>query len=677
MMTKAESKEIRFYVKHRTAIFWFLLLLFYEVLLRLSTANVFWSVSLPVMALVCLPYALLINALLSLMSRRVARVVGGITLLALSIVYISQLVYHSIFFTFYSLFSAANGGQVLEFWEVALRAAGKNIVWIILYLIPLFLFLFKVYRLFPEKSAGLRANRTKLAVGVLSVCALFVVFTPLVRDPSSEYSLRLGQSDIKTSSNTIGMLPAMEIDWMSSVVPARAYSALKTPQPTWLEEPAPSPEATPSPSAASSDDSSPAPTPTPAWMGKVNELDIDFAALAQSAENKTVMQLHEYFGGVAATSQNDHTGIYEGYNLIMITAEAFSRYAVDETLTPTLYKMAHEGMYFTDFYNPIWSVSTSDGEYVACTGLFPKSGVWSFYKSAENDLPFVLGNQLNKLGYETRAYHDHSYKYYHRDVSHPNMGYDYKGVGNGLDIEKTWPESDVEMMEKTVPEYIGAEKFHTYYMTVSGHMNYSFSGNAMSYKHREAVAGLSYSEAARAYLACQIELDQALAYLLDQLRQAGVADKTLIVLSGDHYPYGLEVSQISELAGHDVEKTFELYKSTLICYVDGMTPETVTRPCSSIDILPTVSNLLGLEYDSRLLMGSDVFSNAPPLVMFQDRSFITDKGAYDAKKKSFSSFEGADIPEGYREYISKQIESKFMASKGILEQDYYRSLGID
>jgi len=51
--------------------------------------------------------------------------------------------------------------------------------------------------------------------------------------------------------------------------------------------------------------------------------------------------------------------------------------------------------------------ATSDGEYVATTGLLPKSGVWSMYQSGDNAMPFAMGNQLRRLGYTTRAWHNH------------------------------------------------------------------------------------------------------------------------------------------------------------------------------------------------------------------------------------------------------------------------------
>jgi phosphoglycerol transferase MdoB-like AlkP superfamily enzyme len=282
-----------------------------------------------------------------------------------------------------------------------------------------------------------------------------------------------------------------------------------------------------------------------------------------------------------------------------------------------------------------------------------------------------MGNQFKKLGYNTRAYHDHTYTYYRRNLSHPNMGYDYKGLGNGLKLIKTWPESDLEMMEITIPEFINDEKFHTYYMTVSGHMLYTFEGNAMAQKNRKYVDGLPYSSDSKAYLACHIELDRALEYLIEKLEEAGKADNTVIALSPDHYPYGLPKKNIDELSKHEVEENFELYKSTLILWKKGMSPVVISKPCSGIDIIPTLSNLFGLDYDSRLFAGKDILSNSEPLVIFQNRSFITDKIMYNHPDKKIISTDGKKPEDDYIEKMMTIVNDKFKYSAKILENDYY------
>jgi len=103
-------------------------------------------------------------------------------------------------------------------------------------------------------------------------------------------------------------------------------------------------------------------------------------------------------------------------------------------------------------------------------------------------------------------------------------------------------------------------------------------------------------------------------------------------------------------------------------------PIKVEKIGSSLDILPTVLNLFGVEYDSRLLIGRDILSDSDPLVIFSDRSFITDKGRYNAITGEFTANEGTEIEEGYVEKISKIIYQKYQMSRLILENDYYRTI---
>ena len=186
-----------------------------------------------------------------------------------------------------------------------------------------------------------------------------------------------------------------------------------------------------------------------------NKMDIDFTALSEGASSTTA-SLNRYFAGKAATQQNEYTGLFEGKNLILITAEAFSPYVISEELTPTLYRLTHEGFVFNNFYQPGWGQSTTGGEFAVMTGIIPTwvNNNLSFYVSHRDYMPFALGNQFRALGYNTFAYHNNSYTYYNRHLTHPNLGYDYYGVGNGLLVTggSDWPYSDEEMVMNTVDD---------------------------------------------------------------------------------------------------------------------------------------------------------------------------------------------------------------------------------
>jgi phosphoglycerol transferase MdoB-like AlkP superfamily enzyme len=312
-----------------------------------------------------------------------------------------------------------------------------------------------------------------------------------------------------------------------------------------------------------------------------------------------------------------------------------------------------------------------------CTGLLPMSVKNTFAKTYEDYFAFALPHVLAPKGYSATAFHNNSGTVYDRVLSHPNLGYDFYYKGNGLDVSG-WPQSDLEMMQQSLPMYIDQEPFIGYYMTVSGHLNYNFSGNSQSSKHKEEVADLPYSDGCKAYIACHIELDLAMEYLLNELEAAGIADHTLIVMVADHYPYGLSDEEISEFLGHEVETTFERYKSTLVLYTPNKNDsEIVTKPCEAIDVLPTVLNMLGADYDSRLITGRDIFADEPGLVIFPSRSFITDDYSFKYSGKVVTPFTEREISEDELKTMRKQVDNAFYVSSQIASLDYYRILGLD
>jgi phosphoglycerol transferase MdoB-like AlkP superfamily enzyme len=386
-----------------------------------------------------------------------------------------------------------------------------------------------------------------------------------------------------------------------------------------------------------------------------------------------VKEVHQYFASRTPSNKNAKTGMFKDCNLILITAEAFSHLAVSEEMTPTLYSMMHEGFYFTDYYVPDWGVSTTDGEYAHLTGTVPKDGVWSFKRSSGNYMPLTMNQQLLKLGYNSYAYHGHTHTYYGRDQYLGNLGYNYKGLGGGLEVTKQWPESDVEVVDLSTADFVNQQPFSVYYMTISGHREFNFSGNSMAAKNKELVADLPYSNNVRAYIATQLELEHSMGLLLQRLEEAGVLENTVIVLTADHYPNGLTPEEMGELLGHTPESNFEIYRNGCIIWKPGMTPEVIDEPMSHLDLLPTVSNLFGLEFDSRLYMGRDVFSDAEPLVMFRNRSWITGDARYNSQTGKAEFFSGAES-DTYVKSIKSEVGNRFAVSTRILDNDYWRIL---
>lgn len=612
-----------------------------------------------------IPLAILCYLICMTFKKNKRGLVATILIGLITTIFISQFIYFKIFRMFYSLYSVSNAGQIFEFWQIIVIKVRNNMLGVLLMLLPsIMMFYFRK----NFKSSRLIKGRAIIYLGSgMVLCQILAVLSLGLggKEVYSPYDLYFKHSYPVVAAEKMGLMTALRLEAKRSLFDWSPELSEVVQEITIVDNEAvkesPSTDRTTEVINKESD-----PNKT------YNTLTIDFDQLIQQADSEEIANMHRYFKNAEASAKNEYTGKYKGYNLITITAEGFSPYAIREDLTPTLYKLAQEGYQFTNYYTPLWELSTSDGEYALCTGQIPKSGIWSMAASGENKMPFALGNQLKKIGYKTMAFHNHDYDYYDRHISHPNLGYTYEAKGLGLNISDTWPESDVEMMEQTVNKYVKDEPFHAYYMTVSGHMNYSFYENDMSKKNQQLVENLDLSETAKAYLACQIELDRSIKSLLDQLEAAGVLEHTLIAIMPDHYPYGLNNEYISELAGKTVDEEFGVYESTFLLYTPHMEPIVIDKPCSSLDVLPTLSNLMGIDYDSRLFVGRDIFSDSEPLVVLYSRHFITDKGYYNAMTKEFIEAPGAEVDEAYVRDMIDKVDTKFYYSEKVLDEDYYR-----
>ena len=104
-------------------------------------------------------------------------------------------------------------------------------------------------------------------------------------------------------------------------------------------------------------------------------------------------------------------------------------------------------------------------------------------------------------------------------------------------------------------------------------------------------------------------------------------------------------------------------------------PVQVDKYCSNLDLLPTISNLMGVSYDSRLLAGKDIMSEEMGLVLFKDHSFITNKVRYNATTGEVIWSPNVAEDKIYLEGIMQQVQTRFYYSANILELDYYHLIG--
>lgn len=645
-------------MKHKyNLLIWFLfLILFLEIIYKLFIFKTFFNINLLYITLFSIPVIILFYILCSLFNNKINFILTLIFTFLLCLIFSAQSVYYTFYGSLFSVFSVKNGAtQIMEFYAAILEVMGR--IWYVL----TFLFIpFIIFIIFGKKIFGFnKLNIKKILIYLVISIVFYGVFIFIVdKKDNGIYSLKRLYYETHApllSAEKFGLITMTRLDIKRYIFGFEEKA--------WVKK-------------ESKEDNVEVIKEV-----EYNTLNIDFDTLIANEKNGTIKNMHTYFKNVLPSKKNDYTGIFKGKNLIFITAEGLDTIAIDSVLTPTLYKMANNSFVFTNFYQPIF-LSTTDGEYMNMNGLIPKEGVWSMKTSASIKMPFAIGNMFKKLNYLTKAYHDGNYKYYARNKSHPNLGFDFMACGNGLQKRMNcsrWPNSDVEMINATYSDYINANttNFATYYMTISGHLNYNFGGNNMASRNKAMVKNLPYSDAVKAYISCNIELDKAMEALLKYLEEAGKLDDTLIVMSPDHYPYGLSAKQINEVSTFNRNDKFELFHTTLIMYNPTIPNTIISKYASSIDILPTVYNLFGLDFDSRLLMGRDLLNtDEDGLIILSNRSWMSEKGRYDAITKKFTPNEGVVIEEGYVSKINEMVYQKFSMSSLIISNNYYSKLGL-
>ena len=639
-------------MKKLNLLIYYILFIVYEELVFSCIIFKTFPASFGLIILFSIPIAIVLNLITSVFKPKVNKIITYIITIALIIIFGAQIVYYSMYEAIISFFSMMHGGQVTEFMEVIIDVVLRNWYGILLFIIPLIILII----LSKKKVITFEKNSIKqIAIKITSVliiqliallCVNFINTDDMYSNKNLYYNIHVP----KVTANRMGLLTTMRLDLQRFIFGFEEKLSVQTNAIPKEEE-----------------------------KDSYNITYIDFDKLIKNEEDNTIKEMHKYFSSQEASKKNKYTGMFKDKNLIVLVGESFSSLAIREDLTPNLYKLYKEGFQFDNFYTPIFPVSTADGEYITDTSLIPKEGVWSFLRVAGNYMPYSYANVFEKQGYSSNAYHNHTATYYERDKYIETMGYNsYLAVGTGLEDRmdtSNWPNSDYEMVKTTVNDYINNEKFMAYYMTVSGHMNYTKIGNMMVYRNWDQVKDLPYSNKAKGYLAANIELDKAVVELLSRLEQAGKLEDTVIVISGDHYPYGLTLGEINELSTFERDDKFEKFRMPFLIWSGSMKgPIKVEKIGSSLDVLPTVLNLFGAEFDSRLLMGRDILSDSDPIVIFSDRSFITDKGRYNSLTEQFTPNEGVTIEEGYVDKINTIIYKKYQMSRLILENDYYRKI---
>ena len=399
--------------------------------------------------------------------------------------------------------------------------------------------------------------------------------------------------------------------------------------------------------------------------------------------------LNNYYMNRVVSSKNDMTGIFEGKNVIFILMESVNDVAIlNKEYFPNIYKLYHEGISFTNNFSPRNNCSTGNNELSVLASMFTINNTCAANLYSDNTYFNAAFNMFKNEGYYASAYHNYSLMYYNRDEYMPKLGsekyYGAKELGiHVTDVYGDWPEDHL-LFEKSKDYYMNKDKFFTYFISVSSHQTYNVSSPTGD-KYLKKYLDLGYSSNIGRYMSKVQILDEAIGVLLKQLEDSGKLDDTVLVLFGDHYPYGLTDKSLMEYFNkNNYEYTVSrnstedknVDRTPVIIYNSELKkPIVVDEYTTIIDILPTVLNLMNIEYDSRLYMGTDVFSKEhKSRAVFADGSWQDENAFYYAPSQKINYFGNKKYSNNEIMEINVDISERKKMSSLVLKTDYFNYL---
>lgn len=633
-------------------LYWVVLIISFECIYRMTIFKNIIDGDFIQMLVFCLPVSILLYFLTTLFSEKTNKIISTTVIILLYVIFFAQMVYFQVYNSVFSIYSMTNGGQVFEFWRTILSTITSSLYNYFCLTVPIVL-----YFIFRNKLFDFKKNEFKIMSLVATCFTLFIgiSFSYIGNNRDniySSYNLFFNTHAPILSAKKFGLLTTMSLDLNRTIfgLKEKKVEIIIDNNETNSNE----------------------------IKEEYNKMDIDFETLKENEEDENILMLHNYFSSLPGTKKNEYTGMFKDKNVVFILAESLDPIAIDMELTPTLYKLANNGFVFSNYYSPVYPASTADGEFRTEWSLISSRGdTLTLYAHRNVYNPFIFSNSFDD--YNINIYHNYSGDYYKRREYFKALGYkNFKSCYYGLNVTcGTFHESDLEMVKASYKDYIESEEpFFAYYITLSGHLAYNRTNNKMAVKNWKYVEDLPYSEKTKAYIAGNIELDRALEFLIEKLEEAGKLDDTVFVITPDHYPYGLSETNVSEASQVDRSEPFELYHSNLIIWNNSMENVTIDKVGSQPDVLPTMLNLFGKEYDSRLMIGQDLLSDSEGLVVFANRSFITDKVKYNSiNSELIKNDENEEIDE--TSYINKYnalVDNDFKISNLVLQNNYYKMI---
>lgn len=421
-----------------------------------------------------------------------------------------------------------------------------------------------------------------------------------------------------------------------------------------------------------------------------------FVNMLSNSTNDKGKPIHEIIASIKDDSnvieKKRFKGIAKGRNLIVIQLESVQNFVINreyngQVITPNLNKLIKENsFYFDHYFQNIGKGNTSDAEFASNNSLYPviKGESYRLYEQNKfKGLPW----KLREKGYKTLALHGYQGQFWNRENAYPNQGFEDFLSMEDLDItEKVgFGLSDKEMF-KQAADVLAKEykdkQFYNFIITLSNHYPYLLPDNLKSLEIKDEDKGTVFGY----YIQSVRYTDEAIGQFINDLKEKGLYDNSMIVLYGDHHGLNCKdeeiAKQMSQYLGYEYNYD-QMLRIPLIIHIPLMNDsKTINTVGGQVDLYPTIANLMDLEIEQPFIFGNDILNVKEGFVAsvtyMLEGSFIKDGVIFEmARDGIFENSKAWDIDtreplslDGLKEYYEKAVQlvetSKYTLDNNLL-----------
>ncbi|GIO33035.1 hypothetical protein J2TS6_41760 [Paenibacillus albilobatus] len=383
--------------------------------------------------------------------------------------------------------------------------------------------------------------------------------------------------------------------------------------------------------------------------------------------------------GIKVPEHPKFFGNAKGKNLIIIQLESFQNFLINlkidgKEITPNMNKLANEQLYFSNFNQQVGQGNTSDAEFVVNTSFYVPPDGAATQKYVDKKLP-SLPRLLGENGYNTLTLHTNQVHFWNRGELYSSLGFQhyYDQSFFGEEDMVFFGASDEVLYAKSAEKLQALDRedkpFYAQIISMSAHHPFTIPANKYKMELPERYQGTFVGD----YIRAQNYADYALGLFIDDLKQKGLWDDSLIVIYGDHMGlpiYSLDHDDkalMKEIYGHEYSYT-DMLNIPLIIAGSGVSHEQIREEVGGqTDIMPTVANLLGISMKDHIHFGQDLLNQTynllPERYYLPSGSFLNDNAMFMSGS-------------GYEDGTQYPLSGRDSIGKGTTKSEYDRALKL-